>query len=371
MSVEAIAAESRVLICDDSMTNVMILSKLMENQGVQFVRAFTDPRKVLPFLQENDGNIDLLILDIEMPHLSGLQVLEAINTEYESVEQRPFAVLIITGVNDRTVRNTALVAGANDFLEKPFDPLEVTLRTRNLLCVQHALRLQKREASRLEKEVQKRTQELEVANNLLINLLGMAGELRDNETGQHVYRVGRYSRLLAETIGFPPEQCFMIERAAQLHDIGKIGIPDSILHKAGALDEKERAIMNSHTELGLKLLGDYSHDSQLLKMAATIAHTHHERWDGKGYPNQKSGENIPIEGRIVAIADVFDALTTARPYKDPWPLDKVEALLQREAGHHFDPHLIGIFFGIKDRFIQVLTDLPDLPADQQFTFSLG
>ena len=360
-------SNSSIAICDDSITNVMILSKLLENEGIKNIHSFTDPRKVVLFLKERKGDIDLLILDIEMPHMTGFDVMDAIAAEFPS--QRHFPVLVITGLLDKEVRTHALTAGANDFIGKPFDQLEVVLRVRNLLGVQRALRIQTQLAEQLEREVVKRTDELNKANDLLVYLLALAGEMRDNETGRHVARVGRYSRILAEGIGLPPELCFLIEKAAPLHDIGKIGIPDSILHKNGRLDESERETMNSHTTKGLQLLGEYGHDSMLIQMAASIALNHHERWDGTGYPKGMMGESIPVEGRIVAIADVFDALTPRRPYKEPWPLEKTSAFLRENAGKHFDPAVVDIFTAHIEQFAQVMHELSDpeqtVPFDQQ------
>lgn len=360
-------SNSSIAICDDSITNVMILSKLVESEGIKNIHSFTDPRKVVPFLKERKGDIDLLILDIEMPHMTGFDVMNAIAAEFPG--QRNFPILVITGLLDKEVRTHALTVGANDFIGKPFDQLEVVLRVRNLLGVQRALRIQTQLAEQLEREVVKRTDELNKANDLLVYLLALAGEMRDNETGRHVARVGRYSRILAEGIGLPPELCFLIEKAAPLHDIGKIGIPDSILHKNGRLDESEREIMNSHTTKGLQLLGEYGHDSMLIQMAASIALNHHERWDGTGYPKGMMGESIPVEGRIVAIADVFDALTTRRPYKEPWPLEKTSAFLRENAGKHFDPAVVDIFTAHMEQFARVMHELSDpeetAPFDQQ------
>jgi len=354
-------SDCKVAVCDDSITNVMILSKLLESEGIGHVHTFTDPRRVVPFLREQAWDIDLLILDIEMPHMSGLEMMAAIAAEHPG--QLPFAILIITGLNDRDVRHSALLAGANDFVDKPFDQTEVVLRTRNLLQVQRALKAQTQLAHELELKVAQRTEELDRANNLLIQLLALAGELRDNETGRHVARVGRYSRILAEGVGLPADLCFLIEKAAPLHDIGKIGIPDAILHKNGELDAAERQVMDGHTTMGLRLLGEYGQDSMLIQIAAGIALNHHERWDGRGYPRRLHGESIPIEGRIVAIADVFDALTSRRRYKAPWPLDRVEAFMRENSGSHFDPALIEVFCSNIDRFAEVMTTLADEPED--------
>lgn len=350
-------SSSHIVVCDDSVANVRILSRLLESEGIKHVHGFTDPRKVFPFIMEMKGRVNLLILDIEMPHMTGLDVTRALRAEIPSQGLCP--ILIITGRQDRDIRHQALIEGANDFIAKPFDQVEVMLRVCSLLRMQLALKAQNMLVKQLESDVQQRTDELNKANDLLVYFLALAGEMRDGETGKHVTRVGRYSSILAEGIGLPPELCRMIEKAAPLHDVGKIGIPDSILFKQGKLDEAEREIMNSHTMKGLRLLGESGHDSMLIQMASSIALRHHEHWDGGGQPHGLSGESIPIEGRIVAISDVFDALTSRRTYKEPWPVEKTVLFLQENAGTQFDPALVQVFVAHLDQIVEAMQSLQD------------
>lgn len=352
---------SRIAICDDSITNVMVLAKLLENEGCAGVQTFTDPRKLIPYVRASAGSLDLLILDIEMPHLNGFEVMAELKAALPP-EQQLFPVLVITGALDKDTRYRALQVGATDFLNKPIDPTEVLLRTRNMLRMRGALKTQQAQAARLELEVEKRTRELDCANDMLVHLLGLAGELRDNETGNHVRRVGKLSRLIAEKIGLPAELCYMIEKAAPMHDLGKIGIPDRILHKPESLDEGEWQVMRTHTELGLRLLGEFGHDSMMIRLAASIAYNHHEWWDGSGYPRGLRGESIPVEGRIVAVADVFDALIAQRPYKAAWPLDRAVEQLRQRAGNQLDPSLVETFLGALDEATQIAETLRD-PED--------
>lgn len=345
----------QILVCDDSITNVMILSKLLENEGFRNVKTFSDPRKLLPVIENDLNACDLLILDLEMPHLTGFDVMKAIDAEKN--KDQLFPILILTGTQGSDTRNQALSEGATDYVSKPFDQTEVMLRVKNLLRFRQAYKYQVNATQELEHQVQERTQELSRATDYIIQRMAMAGELRDNETGRHVMRVGRYARILAEGIGLPADLCFLIERASPLHDIGKIGIPDAILLKKGKLDEDERAYMMGHTAMGAKLLDD--NDSMIIQLAASIAISHHEKWDGTGYPKGLKGESIPIEGRITAISDVFDALTTVRPYKEPWPLEKAVALIHESAGSAFDPTLVDVFSQNLDRFTAVMQELHD------------
>lgn len=350
-------ASNRVIVCDDSITNAMILSKLVQEEGVTDVQTFTDPRKLIEYVTANESAIDLLLLDLEMPHMNGIDVLKKLMPDGRDSSSLNFPIVVITGLTEKELRYEALGAGASDFLNKPIDQVEVRLRVRNQLRVQNAYRLQQTLAQHFEREVEKRTVDLDDAVNALVNRLSLAGELRDNETGKHVLRVGRYSRIIAEGLGLPADISYMIEKAAPLHDVGKIGIPDSVLHKKGKLDEAERQVMNSHTEKGAALLGE--HGSLLIQLASAIALGHHEKWDGSGYPNRLSGESIPVEARIVSVADVFDALTTRRPYKEPWPFEVVLDYLKSKRGIEFDPGIVDVVVANQEQFRAVMEELRD------------
>ncbi len=336
-----------ILICDDSISNVMLLEKLLKDQGYVSITCVTDPVKVLPLMLEK--SFDLLLLDIEMPHLSGIEVMQQINDS--PLKQQFIPVLVLTGNKNPEIRNKALTTGAQDFLTKPFDHTEVLLRVRNLLRVRGAYIAQAGMNGELEKRVEKRTVELEKATEFLIERLAQAGEMRDTDTGQHVLRVGKYARVMADGIGLSAEITYMIEKAAPLHDLGKIGIPDSVLLKKGKLTDEERELMNTHAQMGADLLSE--HESMLVQMAGSIALSHHERWDGEGYPRKLQGESIPIEGRITALSDVFDALTTIRPYKKAWTIDETIEYIKKMSGTQFDPQLVDVFVSKLDKIIEI------------------
>lgn len=327
----------RILICDDSITNVLLLSRLLESEGFSNVTTVTDPREVLPLLERKP--FDLLLLDIVMPHLDGFQVMKQISESF--VSRRLMPIMVLTGQQGIEVRNQALQQGAQDFLNKPFDQSEVVLRVENILRVRQAYLMQLDLSRKLEYKVNERTRELDKATDILIQRLARAAELRDKKTGEHVFRVGQYARVLAEAYGLPADLCFMIERAAPLHDVGKIGVPDNILLKPGPLTQEERLRMNEHVDFGVELLT--GHESVLIKMASSIALTHHESWDGRGYPSRLKGEAIPIEGRITAIADVFDALVSERPYKKAWTVADAAEYINQKSGLQFDPILVQLF----------------------------
>jgi putative two-component system response regulator len=345
-------SQSKVLICDDSITNLLILSKLIEQDPNIEVDTISDPLEVRLMLANR--KYDLLVLDLEMPHMSGYEVLE--NTrQHKTIDE--FPILIITGKKGEEALNEALDKGANDFIAKPFNQSEVTLRVRNLLKVRQAFKMQKQINDLLEKKVAQRTQELNCTTDNLIHCIAVAADLRDGETALHVIRVGKYAGILAKAIGLPGEVAYMIEKTAPMHDIGKIGIPDNILLKKGKLTATEKKIMQEHTRYGEQILGDSS--SLLIQMAKSIALSHHECWDGTGYCSGLKGESIPIEGRITTICDVFDALTTKRPYKEAWPVEEAVSYLQKHAGSAFDPHLIATFVDELPKMISVMKTFAD------------
>ncbi len=249
--------------------------------------------------------------------------------------------MVLTADLDSASRNQSLELGARDFLNKPVDREELLFRVFNLLQVRQLYKERKLRASLLEQEVSQRTDALRESRLETIRALGRAAEFRDNETGMHVLRMSTCCKMLAQLAGMDEEFCNLIHIASPMHDIGKISTPDSILLKPGKLEPHEWAIMQQHATNGSKILANGSSD--LMRMGATIAHSHHEKWDGSGYPNGLAGEEIPIEGRIAAICDVFDALLSERPYKHAWPLEQTIALIREESGHHFDPTLTQLF----------------------------
>ncbi|QYJ77883.1 HD domain-containing phosphohydrolase [Shewanella acanthi] len=339
--------DAKIMICDDSITNTLILSAYLKDAGYELITTLTIPEKVVPELA--NGGYQCLILDIEMPQMSGFDVMELIR-ETQVVDEY-FPIIIMTGRQDAETRNRALESGAADFINKPFDQTETLLRIRNALNVYRAYSAMQHHAHELERQVEARTKELSIANSLLIERLAKAGELKDCDTGRHVLRVGKYARVLAEALHLPGDLCFMIEQAAPLHDLGKIGIPDAILLKPGKLNAEERLKMNEHTKIGAALLEN--HQSLLVNMGATIALSHHECWDGTGYPSGLQGESIPIEGRITAICDVFDALTTKRPYKEAWSVEDALTEINQKSGKQFDPDLVRLFVANLDKILTI------------------
>jgi response regulator RpfG family c-di-GMP phosphodiesterase len=319
----------KVVIVDDTHINLVLMSRLMEKlDGVTTV-AFQSAREALDWCRGNP--YDLLILDYMMPDINGLEFIGQLDPDPRA---RP-PVLMVTASHDIEIRHRALENGANDFLIKPIDKVEFLARTRNMLALRRATVALENRASWLAAEVSAATAELRAREQETILLLCRASEYRDPETGAHIQRMAHYSRLIAAELGLSSEEQERILSAAPMHDIGKVGTPDTILLKPGRLNQEEMDIMRQHALIGYNILK--SSEAKMLQLAAEIAYSHHERFDGTGYPNGLAGEAIPLAGRIVAVADVFDALTNVRPYKQAWTLDAARAFLVDNAGSHFDP----------------------------------
>jgi len=339
---------SRILIIDDKPSNILLLEGILQEEDYTAYKGITDSRQAIPVYLEYQP--DLILLDLQMPYFNGFEVMNLLRAHIPPGVFLP--ILVLTANITPEARRQALTEGAADFLTKPFDQTEVVLRIRNLLRTR-ALHLQLQDQNQLlEQQVRQRTAQLEETQVEILERLALAAEYRDDNTGEHTRRVGQMSAQIAQVLGLPEIEVGLIRRAAPLHDVGKIAIPDSILLKPGRLTPEEFELMKTHTTVGARILSGGRFP--LLQTAEEIALTHHERWDGAGYSGLK-GTSIPIAGRIVAVADVFDALTSARPYKGAWP--RVEAIeeVQRQSGKQFDP-------GVVEAFLQVVGNLPGVLA---------
>jgi len=346
--------QANILIIDDEPANVKLLKKLLERQGYQNVSGTSDPRDVESLCAATE--FDAFLLDIRMPYLDGYGIMTLLKDKFVN-DYMP--VLVLTAQTDRETRLKALKYGAKDFLTKPFDQLEALTRIHNLLEVRLMHKHIRDQNIILEEQVQQRTQELYDTRHEVIARLGMAAEYRDNETGNHIIRMSKYAKLLALEIGLGEGHADIILNAAPMHDIGKIGIPDSVLLKPGKLDAEEWQIMRSHVDIGAKILS--GHDSELMQAACLIALHHHEKWNGSGYPAGLKGEQISIEGRICAVADVFDALLSVRPYKKPWTVEQALSLIEAEAGQHFDPNIAPLMRKLLPAAMEIMQQYPDDP----------
>jgi putative two-component system response regulator len=331
--------DARILVVDDEDPNVQLLERILSIAGYRNVVSTTDPRQVLELLHTFQP--DLILLDLLMPHLDGFAVMDLV---YYSVPIDSYLpILVLTADATSETRRRALAGGARDFLTKPLDVDEVLLRIANMLDIRFLHRQLQKEKGALEDRVQERTKELEESYIDTFERLALAAEYRDDDTGQHTLRVGRTAALLAQELSLPSEKVELLGRAAGLHDVGKIGIPDDILLAPRKLTIEEFEVVKTHTVIGARILSGSR--SPLLSMAEEIAWSHHERWDGRGYGGLVGGE-IPLYGRITAVADVFDALTHKRPYKEPWPLDEAIAEIHRQRGEQFDPRVVDAFMTI-------------------------
>jgi putative two-component system response regulator len=330
--------KARILIIDDEAASLEVLRRLLERGGFSRIYTTTDPREAVAMYIEHRP--DLILLDLHMPHLDGLQVMDALN---EIIEATYLPILMLTGDVSEEAKSKALSRGAKDFLNKPFMSEEVLLRIGTLLETRFLYLEIQSQNQILEAKVRERTRELEGAQIEIIERLALAAEFRDDNTGHHTVRVGQMASLIAKKIGLSETQITLIRRAAPLHDVGKIGVPDAILLKLGKLTTDEFDVVKTHTAIGARILSGSRFP--ILRLAEEIAFSHHERWDGTGYAGIPR-DSIPLAGRIVAVADVFDALIQQRPYKEAWPVDQAICEIERQRGRHFDPALVDAFLRI-------------------------
>ena len=337
---------SRVLIVDDNPVNISLLEQILTLDGYTNLQTTSDPTEVIPLYKKN--KYELILLDLNMPVMTGFDV---INQLKELIDEEYLPIIVITALNDQEICQKSLAMGARDFITKPFDTIEVLHRIYNMLEVRVLYKQHYEQEKLLDRKVRLRTKELEDAKIEMIRRLGQASEYRDNETGMHIIRMSMACEKLARALGLDDEFSQNILEASPLHDIGKIGIPDNILLKPDKLDEDEWQIMKTHTSIGYELLSNSQCD--IMKLAQSIALNHHEKWDGSGYPNGLKGTEIPLEARIASICDVFDALTSVRPYKKAWSVDDVIEYLKANSGLQFDPE-------ITETFIKIIPDVIDL-----------
>lgn len=338
---------AKILIIDDDPDIVKMLQSMLQFDGFNYVRSISNSQGALA--QFIEYNPDVVLLDLMMPSPDGFQLMKLIAPHVHPLLFLP--IIVMTGEQGNEAKYQALLAGATDYITKPFIADEVCLRVRNQLRIHFQQKYLHEQNQQLEREIIQRTRELadyelelKQAQIEVTLRLARAAEHRDDDTGQHTQRVGLTCFLIAQELNLPSDFTTLLRRAAPLHDVGKIGIPDAILRKPGKLDAEEWRVMQSHCKIGADLLSGGR--SELLQMAERVALTHHERWNGQGYPLSEGGESIPIEGRILAVADVFDALMHDRPYKDAWSMEDALQEIRSQRGRQFDPDIVDAFMGL-------------------------
>ncbi len=330
-----------ILIVDDNQMNLKVLGTILMEEGYEVSLAENGEEALFEAVNNPP---DLILMDVMMPVMNGFEATRRLKSNDKTSD---IPVIFITAVNEEADEAEGFGIGAADYITKPIKGPVVRARVKAHLALHNRKRLLEQEVRERTEELRRKNIELEQTRFEIIKRLGKAAEFKDNETGNHIIRMSRISSIIAEGMGLEKPVCDLVLNASPMHDIGKIGIPDSILLKKGKLDPEEWKIMQSHVKLGAEILE--GNNSELLNTAVEIALTHHEKWDGSGYPKGLRGEEIPLMGRICAIADVFDALTSSRPYKDAWPVDKALELIKEERGKHFQPDLVDIFFSkLKD-----------------------
>ena len=349
---------STVLVIDDQSTGRVILEEIVKgvDPSIQ-VQTFADPISAIEWAKTHP--VDLVLTDYKMPQLDGVETIRRIRGIYSCMD---VPIVVVTVLEDRETRYKALEAGATDFLTKPVDQYECRARCRNLLTMRRQQIVIKDRARLLEQQVSEAVRDIRLREVETIFRLGKAGEFRDEETGNHIIRMAKYSRLIAEDLKLSDDECDIIELAAPMHDIGKIGTPDHILLKPGKLVADEVTSMQKHARIGYDILKDSP--SKYLRMGSVIALGHHERYDGTGYPSRLAGDDIPLAARIVAVADVFDALTSVRPYKTAWKVSDALSYLTDQRGKHFDPRCIDSFMRQLDKILAVRDRFQDVSQAQ-------
>ncbi len=339
MITDAQICASRILVIDDQKLHALFLREVLTEAGYRNVSYVLDPVKALSVVREIRP--DLIILDLLMPKVDGFQILAQLE---EDRRRHYLPVLALSADPASEIRLRALQAGATDFLSKPFESLEIVIHVRNLVEMRLLHQAVEEQNRFLEQKVRERTKALRESQLDIIRRLAHAAEFRDNDTGRHIIRMSHYCAVLARRVGGNQETCERILNASPLHDVGKIGIPDHILLKEGPLTEEEYEVMKTHTLIGAQILE--GGNSEMMRMARLIALTHHEKWDGTGYPRGLRGEAIPWEGQIASVCDVFDALTTRRPYKRAWTAAEAVEEIRSQAGRHFNPRMVEAFLQV-------------------------
>lgn len=346
---------SKILFVDDDPSSLQILSAILRRDGYKNITSLQDSTLVTKLHKQHC--YDLIVLDIHMPVMNGFDVMAQLADAFPG---QFIPILILTADEDIYTRDLALASGARDFIQKPINNREALLRIRNLLEVVHLQKELQQQNALLEEKVEKRTSQLFHSQVKLIECLGRAAEFKDHETGAHVMRISKMAGIVARGLGLHKTAVELLEQACPMHDIGKIGIPDNVLLKPGKLEGSEWETMQTHATLGAHILQGDHNDSELLQVAAEIALTHHERWDGLGYPNGLKGEEIPLFTRITSVCDVFDALTSRRPYKEPWSVDEARAFVVKQSGTAFDPAVVACFQSEFEKICDVKVCYPDI-----------
>ncbi|MFA6192582.1 MAG: HD domain-containing phosphohydrolase [Sulfurimonas sp.] len=348
-----------VLLCDDELMNRKVASKILEKEGFSVIEA-QNGKEAIEVLKHK--KIDLILMDLMMPVMDGYEATKIIK---ENDEFSTIPLIIISALSDKEAITKGLELGADEYLTKPFDIVEFRLRVKNAVKIGIYQNMLKEHKSLLEFQVKEKTKELQNAlievqksEKDIISILSKTAEYRDNETSAHTIRVGEMAALIAKKFGWCEEDVELIRLAALMHDIGKVGIEDSVLLKPGKLDEEEFTIMKTHSAIGHSILSQK--ETPLLKLAAEIAHSHHEKYNGQGYPRGLSGDEIPLCGAIVAVVDVFDALLSERPYKKAFTLEKALEIIKNDSGTHFNPIVVAHFLESLDEILEIRKSLSDV-----------